>query len=394
MTPKTKIQEAAAAIKSEMEGTNTHGMDNGNLPEAKTENDSIIEELEPWETSVNVTELIQGIESLLERHIIMPNESRLALAVWIVASYCFDAFRIFPRVVIHSPEKRCGKTTTMEIIQSLVSRGILASNISPAATFRLIEKYHPTLIIDEADSFLKDNEQLRGIINSSHTKSGSFVIRCEGDNNEPKKYSTWSPIVMGGIKRVADTIEDRSVIVELQRKMPGERVQRLPVDLHERQLVMRRKLSRWRDDNSNLLRNSDPSLPEVGNDRANDNWLPLFAIAEKADPIILERLTTSFIRMESKEKSETIGTLLLEDIRNIFYDRNARKVWTQDLIHDLMELEERPWESWKGGFTSRALGNMLRDFSVKSRDIRLSGAVKKGYLLQDFNDSFARYLKG
>lgn len=354
--------------------------------------DSIVEELEPWEGPVDVNDLIEHIESLLLQHIIMPKDSRLALAVWIVASYCYDSFRIFPRIVIHSPEKRCGKTTTMEIVQSLVCKGILASNVSPAAVFRLIEKCQPTLIIDEADSFLKDNEQLRGIINSSHTKSGSFVIRCEGDNNEPKKYSTWAPIVMGGIKRVADTIEDRSLIVELQRKMPDEKVQRLPVDLNAIEVETRRKLIRWRELYGNLLRSSKPTLPQVGNDRAEDNWFPLFAVAEKASPGIRERLNAAFITMESKEKSETMGTLLLNDIRKVFADRNVERLWTAGLIRDLVDIEERPWESWKGGFTSRVLGNMLKDFNVRSRDIRMNGAVKKGYQLADFSDPFDRYL--
>jgi hypothetical protein len=43
--------------------------------------------------------------------------------------------------------------------------------------FRYIEEVRPTLLIDEADSFVKDNEEMRGILNSGHTKAAAYVIR-------------------------------------------------------------------------------------------------------------------------------------------------------------------------------------------------------------------------
>ncbi|MDB4478185.1 DUF3631 domain-containing protein [Akkermansiaceae bacterium] len=352
----------------------------------------IVENLEPWENPVSIIDLIAEIESRLKRHIIMPPESRLALTMWTVASYCYDSFRIFPRVVLHSPEKRCGKTTTMELIHASVFKGILASNVSPAAVFRLIEEYNPTLIIDEADSFLRDNEQLRGIINSSHTKSGAFVIRCDGDKNEVKKFSTWAPIVLGGIKRVADTIEDRSLVIELQRKMPGESVERLPPDISAELVPLRRKLIRWANENHGVLKTVNPVMPEIGNDRANDNWFPLFAVAEIVGSDVLERIQNAFLKIEGREKSETIGTTLLSDIRDCFLSRNMDKIRTKELIGDLISMEERPWESWRGGFTSRVLSNLLKDFGVRSKDIRISGHVAKGYELAKLKAAFRRYL--
>ena len=361
-------------------------------PSSPHDDEPIVEEVEPWDSRVELLDLVEEIEDRLERHIVMPSESRLSIALWVASSYCYDSFRIFPRMVIHSPEKRCGKTTTMEIIDAIVNKGILASNCSSAAVFRVIEEYAPTLIIDEADSFLKDNEALRGIINSSHTKKAAFVIRCEGDSHQTKKYSTWAPIVLGGIKRVADTIEDRSIVIELQRKLSAESVERLPVDLDEVLLPLRRKLTRWRNDNFGILKTIDPSLPDVGNDRAADNWFPMFALAEMMGSEMLERTTLAFINIESQEKSETLGTTLLADIKKCFEERNVDRIWTRDLIAALTAMEERPWETWKGGFTSRVLSNLLKDFGVKSADIRMGGSVSKGYDLEKFEDAFRRYL--
>ena len=71
----------------------------------------------------------------------------------------------------------------------------LASNITAAALFRYIEAVRPTLLIDEADAFVKDNEELRGILNSGHTKVAANVIRNVEVNGEhkPRRFSTWAP---------------------------------------------------------------------------------------------------------------------------------------------------------------------------------------------------------
>jgi hypothetical protein len=62
-------------------------------------------------------------------------------------------------------------------------RTAFASNISPAAVFRYIEAYRPTFTNDEADSFIRGSEELRGILNSGHTRHTAFIIRCEGENH-------------------------------------------------------------------------------------------------------------------------------------------------------------------------------------------------------------------
>ena len=55
------------------------------------------------------------------------------------------------------------------------------SNTTAAAIFRTIEAARPTLLIDEADTFLTNNEEIRGVLNSGHRRSGAFVLRLVGD---------------------------------------------------------------------------------------------------------------------------------------------------------------------------------------------------------------------
>jgi len=181
-----------------------------------------------------------------------------------------------------SPTKRCGKTSVLILLQYLTPRSELASNISAAALFRYIEKEHPTLLIDEADSFVKDNEQLRGILNSGHTKTAAYVIRTvevNGDH-QPHRFSTWAPKAIATIRALADTLEDRAVVVQLQRKPPGAKVERLRKRDNERCAGLRSQAARWAEDNFDKLVDPDPQVPDALNDRAADNWRPLLAIAD------------------------------------------------------------------------------------------------------------------
>jgi len=240
--------------------------------------DDLVEQTEPWESEVDGIALAEEIMTLFKRHVILTVPAYRTLTIWVMATYVYDKFGIFPRLCLRSPEKKCGKTTTLDCLQSIASRAILTSNITPATIFRVIEKVHPTLLIDEADTFLNRNEELRGIINSGHKKSGAYVMRTEeiGGIREPRKFSTWSPMCIATIKSLPETIVDRSIMLELKRKHTTEKVHRVPVDLFKRNKPLRQKLQRWAE---SVHLDTNPTMQNLGNDRAVDNWIPLISIA-------------------------------------------------------------------------------------------------------------------
>lgn len=45
--------------------------------------------------------------------------------------------------------------------------------------------WKPTMLIDEADTFLCDNDELRGVLNTGHTRATAYVIRTVGEDHEP-----------------------------------------------------------------------------------------------------------------------------------------------------------------------------------------------------------------
>jgi putative DNA primase/helicase len=112
--------------------------------------------------------------------------------LWAIHTHAFECFGHSPRLAITSPEKQCGKTTTLDVLGELVARSLPTSNATTAAIFRTIEIVKPTLLIDEADTFLGENEELRGVLNSGHRRGGQ-ILRTVGEGHEPRQFATWAP---------------------------------------------------------------------------------------------------------------------------------------------------------------------------------------------------------
>jgi hypothetical protein len=139
----------------------------------------------------NTRSPVDAVVDLIKKYCVLTCEEVDAIALWITASYLINSLRVFSKLTLISPEKRCGKTTTMEVVHSLAKEGVLASSISGAAIYRITQQLQPTLLIDEADTFLKNRDpQLIGLINSSHTKAAAQVVRCVGNDFKASPFST------------------------------------------------------------------------------------------------------------------------------------------------------------------------------------------------------------
>ncbi len=147
---------------------------------------------EPWPEPVNGAVLLDDITTQLHKYVVMPRHASAAAALWIASTYLMDVARIAARLLVTAPEKGCGKTRFVEVVDRLAHQAMSVSNTSAAALFRSIEAWAPTLLIDEFDSFGKDDDDLRNIVNSGHTRAAAFVLRTEGDDHEPQLFSTWA----------------------------------------------------------------------------------------------------------------------------------------------------------------------------------------------------------
>ena len=354
--------------------------------------------VEPWPEAVDTAQLLDDIEAVFTRYIVLPKGAADAIALWVLHAWTVGAGEISPFLVLSSPTKRCGKTTVLIVLYYVTPRSELASNITPSALFRYIEKAHPTLLVDEGDSFVKENEELRGILNSGHTKAAAHVIRNVESNgqHEPRRFSTWAPKAIATIGGLADTLEDRAVVVPLQRKPKSAKVTRLRRRDSDDFVNLRSRAARWAADNWGKLTDPDPDMPEVLNDRAADNWRPLLAIADLAGAAWSQQARNAACVLSGEEQGASdIKAGLLLDIRAAFGDADA--IRSLDLVAKLIADPERPWAEWKHSrpLTQRQLGGLLRPFGIMSETVSIAGLNDaKGYRRVRFEEAWEAYLPG
>jgi len=348
---------------------------------------------EPWPESVNGAALLDDICTTVKSYLVLPDGGAEILSLWAVHTHAFECFGHSPRLAITAPEKGCGKTTALDVLQMLVARPLPTSNATTAAVFRTIEMAKPTLLLDEGDTFLKDNEELRGVLNAGHRRGGQ-IIRTVGDDHEPRQFSTWTPAAIAMIGRLPDTLEDRSVSVSLRRRRPSEKVQPFRSERAQDLKRLARMIARWCDDNRQSLSAADPETGALVN-RAADNWRPLFAISDIAggDWPKLARSIAEDAGAAKQDQSKRI--MVLSDIRDIFAARpEADRLPSAELAEELSAMENRPWSEWRNGkpITQAALARLLGPFRITPGTKRAGDYTFKGYLLSDFTEAFEIYL--
>jgi putative DNA primase/helicase len=361
------------------------------------EAEGLCADIEPSSEPVDLAELLSQVRATIQRFIVCAPETATAATLWIAFTWIIEHVQVAPLAIITAPEKRCGKTQLLELIGRLSKRPLSASNISPAAVFRVIEAQSPTLLIDEADTFFRIHEELRGILNSGHTKSNAYVIRTVGDDHEPKRFSTWGAKAIAGIGKLADTVMDRAIILSLRRKLPNEKVERLryvETGLFE---MLARKLARFGEDHGATIGRARPSLPGALNDRAQDNWEPLLAIADLAGGNWPSEARTAALAISGDGEGDlSTNEELLSDTRDIFNADGVDRISLANLRERLCADDTAPWATWSRGkpISVRQLGKKLAEFGVIARPLRVSGTTQKGFERSQFEDAWRRYLGG
>jgi putative DNA primase/helicase len=371
---------------------------------------------EPWPEPIDGTKLLADIAKAVRSYVVVEDGAAEAVALWTLHAHALDAFAYSPRLAITSAEKRCGKTTLLDLLGCLVPRPLPTANATAPAIFRTIELSKPTLLIDEADNFLKAGSELHGVLNSGHRRGGS-VLRLVGDEHEPRDFNTFAATAIAMIGRLPDTLADRSIEIRLRRRLPNETVQRFRADRATGQLA--RMAARWAGDHMEALRRADPPAPKGLHDRAANNWEPLFTIADETGGEWPERARNIAVAFSARnEDGGSIGELLLGDIRQVFDQlasgaikiespkriADVDRIRSVDLARLLAEIEGRPWADWgvkRQPLTPNALARHLKPFQIsptthRFRTIKPGGVIEsepdKGYERRQFEDAFGRYV--
>ena len=335
--------------------------------------------------------LLTEIALFVRKYVHIDAPSADAVALWTVMTYVHPRLEVAPFLALMSATRRCGKSSLRGVLQTLVRKPFTFSGrITEAVLFRLVEIHEPTLLLDEIDTYLRDDPHLRGDINGSQERSGAQAVRFVGDDNLPRGFNTWCAKLFAGIGHLPATTADRALIVRMERAPRSAR----PDAWRERDRDavdrLRGRILRWTTDNECAILTAlrRQSFPPVLHDRARDCWESLFAISEVAGgawcaPGGRAWEASIFIAARGDTDGESARETLIGDLYAVFAE-HGDPAWlpTDTILGKLNAMESRPWPEWSRGkmMTPRGLAKELGHFDVKPRNHQFgNGKQQKSY---------------
>jgi hypothetical protein len=360
--------------------------------------------------TMDLPTILTTLVAFIRGFVVLATEQAQAIALWIVHTYVLDAAAATAYLSISSPVKRSGKSLLLEVLECVAHAPWMTARATAAVLIRKVDAERPTLLLDESDATFKQeteySEALRGLLNSGYRASGkaSLCLGGQGAKITYKDFSTFCPKAIAGIGKLPDTIQDRAIPIILKRRTRTEQVGRFRArQAWAAAAPIREALERWTAPAVlEALRTAEPALPETLNDRAQDVWEPLLAIADLAGgewPALARKAATT---LAGRLEDDDLGIELLHDIKDIFDGPSAADssslpsvvsfIASAELVTQLCAQQDRPWATLRKGdkpLSVHGLARLLKQFGIVPRPNK-PGEIR-GYERDSFMDPWARY---
>jgi hypothetical protein len=332
----------------------------------------------------NVLELILHLFDKV--HIVLPLEQAMTAALWILHAAVFRQFLHTPRLVLRSPEPACGKTTLLSCMKLLIRDALKTGSTSPAVLYHRLKAFpDSTFLLDEMEhSKLWANDKLLlNIIDEGHRVGGTVTRVLKG---EVVEFSVFAPLALALVagKRLPPQLLSRTIILDMKRHPEG-RDELMPED--PSLSVVRWAIAQWATD---FRRLQNVQVPLLG--RATNNWRPLIEIANSLGYGATARAIALRLNRHNVEQE----IVLLADIRRIFEQRGIDRIWTDELLLALHQLDDAPWDEFWGlddnedphKLRKGDLYRLLRRKGIRSRSVQCARGEhresRKGFLREQF----------
>ena len=191
---------------------------------------------------------------------------------------------------------------------------------------------------------------------------------------------------------------DRAIRIELRRKLPDERVERLRARyIDDVCRPLREAAAAWAAQNLEALTGAEPALPEELDDRAQDIWEPLLAIADLAGeewPRLAREAAVELSRVREDDELSigcAAAARLPPRVRRERAGRQAA-VEQRDPGARASSTTRRGATGTASTITAQAISKILKPFGIKTQEIWFNNEKHRGWAKHQFADAWARYL--
>jgi hypothetical protein len=354
--------------------------------------------------SADSSNIVDRVASFVERFVFLKSKPMyLLVALWIIATHIHEDFEYMGYLFIRSPEKECGKTRLLEVLDVLVlnSSGI---ECSPTAAFLFRTAKGNTQLLDEADGW-RDIDALQSVLNMGFQKHGQ-VTRCDPARSggyTANKFPVYGPRAIAGIgeRILGDTTRDRTFFVDMERQKSEERREKWRGRLTEAQAKEQwGEIAAWVGTNRDEIKavydrmiNQPCPYLDGYRDRTVDVAEPLAAILEVAyrtDPEALQLARLNFaeaISLSRREESAYAGDHEVLRALKLVMDGSER------LIEQPSILAQQCSAALGTDLAEWRVSEALRRYAFPQKSVRKEGQPRKCYVVERtaLEDLLSRY---
>lgn len=313
-------------------------------------------------------ELIAEITAFIHRYADVPALWEELIAHYVLMTWVYDRFSAIPYLRFLG-EPQSGKTRCLQVAAHLCYKSIMAGGATTASPFfRLLEIFHGTFVIDEADYERSDlSSEIIKILNCGYMR-GLPVLRSEksGDEYEPRAFNVFGPKILATRKHFEDdALETRCLTLSTaDHRIRPDIPRQLSGAFYVESQILRNKLLRWRfdkffdirSDESELL-SLEPRLTQIG--------APLYAVS--TDDGFRARLLVFLADQADEQHGDRPQAIVAEAIRQLLV--NEGRLPTVLTIKKVTETANEVSMDWdaEGEFSAKRVGGLVRSLGFATR---------------------------
>ena len=115
------------------------------------------------------------------------------------------------------------------------------------------------MLLDENEKYMEHGSPLHALLNEGHLK-GATTWRVLGENMELREFAIFGAVAFARNGKVPDDLEQRSIIIEMQRRLFHEALIPLRDDRCKSLQRLACMAARWSDDHRAEFADADPDM--------------------------------------------------------------------------------------------------------------------------------------
>jgi len=316
------------------------------------------------------------------------------LAAWVLSSWIPERWHAVPYLLFYGPAGS-GKTWALEVLASIGFRPFMTASTSLSVIFRACDHWHPTVFLDETESFMR--KELRDVIHllNAGYRKGFPATRVEdtGKGFKVKIFDCFGFKALSSTRGFIQTLKSRCITFSMSK---ATRKIKTEID-EERAQKIRRKLLAYRFKKISQKEPMEP--PDIFTGRLKELFDPLIMVAPLGAKNAIIEEAKKIEQIEREEELASIEALVFKAILSAQQEIQTEKITIEEITRILDETlsPQEMLSPISVGMTASRLG-FKKTMKTGKRAIfwnkELAERLAKRYLTGEDEISLTAWLKG